>query len=122
MKNITVNNYDELYKAVGVEDQNGLDRAVYKGTNCGASCQKVEHGVMIGSIVEGVDGDGTEYHTLTFPFTMKKFWETLQAVEDEADLIWHQTHGCPQCPEDPESGMHIIDPECPNCHGNGVIL
>jgi len=117
-----IETYEQLYIAVGVKSQGGLEKAIYKGTNCGASCVKKDEGLFIGSIVEGVDGDGTEYHSLHFPFEMAKFWNTVQAVEDEADKIWHETHGCKECPEDPESGMHIIDPECPNCNGEGAII
>jgi len=87
-----IDNYDELYQAIGVSSQEGLEKAIYKGTKCGARCSKLEckTGVLIGSIVEGVDGDGTEYHKLFFPFDEEKFWAVVQAVDDEADEIWNE--------------------------------
>ena len=119
-----ITSYDELYKAVGVKDKAGLAKAIYKGTDCGASCQPLfsRDGVVIGSIVEGVDGDGTHYFDLRFPFTMDKFWEIVQAVEDEAKDIWDQTHGCSECPFNEETGYHTINPDCPVCKGEGAIL
>ena len=90
-----VNNYEELYKAVGCQNHHGsLEKVIFKGTNCGASCQKLkdEDGVLLGSIVEGVDGDGTEYFPLKFPFEMKTFWDTLEEVERQAKEIWDETH------------------------------
>jgi hypothetical protein len=112
----------DLYQGVGVSTQNGLERAIYKGTVCGASCTEIEGGVLVGSIVEGVDGDGTEYHKVLFPFFLEHFWDVVQKVEDEASSIWDNTHGCEQCPKDSDSEYHIIDPNCPNCKGQGAII
>jgi len=78
-------------------------------------------GIGVGSIVEGVD-QCTAVHELAFPFTMKKFWKAVAAVDEEAQQIWNDTHGCDDCPEDPETGYHIIDPKCPTCKGEGQIL
>ena len=119
-----ITNFEELFEAVGVKDKEGLARAIYKGTCCGASCRPLHSrdGVVVGSIVEGVDGDGTEYYDLHFPFEVQKFWDTVHAVEVEAKEIWDSTHGCNDCPEDPETGYHFIDPSCETCKGEGVIL
>jgi len=116
-----LNNYEELYASVFVKDQAGLERRVYKGTTCGASCQKIDGGIMVGSIVEGVDGDGTEYHKLLFPFTKDEMWDTLQKVEEDASEIWNLTHGCEECPEGPY-GYNMIAPDCPHCNGKGNVL
>ena len=116
-----INNYEELYASVFVKDHAGLERRVYKGTTCGASCQKIDGGIMVGSIVEGVDGDGTEYHKLLFPFTKDQMWDTLQKVEEEASEIWNLTHGCEECPEGPY-GYNMIAPDCPHCNGKGKVL
>ena len=117
-----VKTYMDLYFAVGVKTQATLENAICKGTNCGASCVKKDEGLLIGSIVEGVDGDGTEYHQLNFPFEMPTFWDTVQAVEDEAKEIWDATHGCDDCPENPDTGYHFIDPNCESCKGEGVVI
>ena len=85
-----INNYEELYKILGVKDHHSFEKAIYRGTSCGASCQKIEGGIKVGSIVEGMDGDGTQYHNLTFPFETKEFWDKLQEVEDEAEMLWRE--------------------------------
>lgn len=106
-----INDYTELAIAICSEDN--WERAVkgiYKGTNCGASLQKIDNGVKVGSIVEGVDGDGTEYFDFTFPFDMQQFWETLTEVERQAAELWNEQQAIEEmaaweeeqkyCPED----------------------
>lgn len=73
-----------------------IDRAVYKGTDCGAWVQAgagdtppVVNRVRVGSIVEGADTE-CQTHTLEFPFSLEDFWNTVQAVEDEAEEIWNE--------------------------------
>ena len=85
-----INNYEELYKGVGVENQGSLEKVIYKSTSCGSSCRKIEGGVLVGSIVEGIDSDGTEYYKLLFPFELDTFWDKLQEVEDEADILFNE--------------------------------
>ena len=118
-----VNDYAELCTGV-IEQDNWplMEKYISKHTNCGASIQKIENGVKIGSIVEGVDGDGTEYHDLTFPFDTEDFWDKMNEVELEAAQIWNETHGCEECPEGEIEGYNRIAPDCPNCNGQGVIL
>lgn len=99
-----VNSYTELCKMIGcVDDFDLAARAIYKGTNCGVSLQKIDNGVKIGSIVEGVDGDGTEYFDFVFPFNMNKFWETLTEVERQAAAIWNEAQAEMECSPDGEN-------------------
>ena len=84
-----VNDYAELCKMIGcVDDFAAAVNAIYKSTNCGASLQKIENGVKIGSIVEGCAAD-TKYYDFIFPFNMSEFWVTMTAIEKEAVLIWN---------------------------------
>lgn len=78
-------------------------------------------GVTVGSIVEGTEAC-TQTHELLFPFTEKTWWDTLDQVEKEADSIWNETHGCESCGAEGEYGGPAINPDCPVCHGEGVIL
>jgi len=122
-----------------------IERTVYKYTNCGAwfsfegrlneewDCKGLEpqlindplHNsggeVTVGSIVEGVDW-GTEEYTLQFPFTLVEFNQALDDVEEEAELIWNDTHGCDDCSPFTELGYRIINPVCPTCKGEGIIM
>ena len=66
-----------------------LQKIIYKATACGASINFKDNGVVVGSIVEGVDGDGTQYYTLEYPFYPDKFEEILNQVEKEADELWN---------------------------------
>ena len=128
----TVSNMTDLLslRGCGVESFERLKRNVYKYTSCGAWVDEDEQGVALGSIVEGVD-EGTEIHSLTYPFTIDQFQNALQSVEDEASEIWKATHGCVDCHDETqvdewgnenEFGAWPINPECKNCNGEGVIL
>ncbi len=78
--------------------------------------------VLVGSIVEGVEAE-VEPDPLPYPFTAGQWEATVQAVEDRADEIWKETHGCEQCfgrTDGEASGP--VDPDCPGCHGDGIVL
>ena len=62
----------DLTAYLGLEKKAGIDavsRAIYKATPCGAYVAKASgtQGVVVGSIVEGIDR-GTQEHELLFPF------------------------------------------------------
>ena len=103
-------------------DAGVFSHRVYKGTTCGAWLAIMDsRTIMVGSIVEGCDFD-TDTITLEWPFTKKVFWSALDAVENEADYIWSQTHGCEDCKTEGEWGHDAINPECKTCHGQGAII
>lgn len=78
-------------------------------------------GVVLGSIVEGVD-HGTSDYELPFPFTRDDLFETLEKVEHQANEIWNLTHGCPHCGPRDEMGYIKINPDCTSCKGEGTII
>ena len=102
-----------------------VKKAIWKGTSCGAWIEPITGnlGVTVGSIVEGVDW-GTDTHCLRYPFKESDLWSALEKVEVEANEIWDSTHGCDECGDPDEyNGGHIhINPECPSCKGEGVII
>jgi hypothetical protein len=99
-----------------------LRKCLYKYTSCGAFIEFLDDGVVIGSIVEGVDW-GTDNHTLHYPFTNTEFWEAVESVEEEASQIWDETHGCEDCgDENPETGNIHVRPDCPTCGGHGIVI
>jgi len=142
-----VNNMYEFMRerGFGEETIKDVERTTYKYTNCGAwfafegrlneewDCKGLElqlindplynsgGTVTIGSIVEGVDY-GTDEHTLQFPFTLVEFDQALDDVEYEAELIWNDTHGCDDCGIESEFGGQAINPDCPTCKGEGIII
>jgi len=118
-----IKNLNDLLKVVGVDSKGELERVIYKYTDCGAwvATDNAEE-VRLGSIVEGVDYV-TREHCLTYPFTRDKFWRALEAIEEEAEQIWDDTHGCEDCgEEDPESGYTPINPDCKSCGGDGIVF
>lgn len=88
-------------------------------------------GVAVGSIVEGCDAEVMP-EELTFPFRSSAFWKMVQNVEDEADRIWKDTHGCETCEAhwieeygDAKFGEYGGIPawdECPECNGDGAVI
>ena len=141
-----INNMYEFMRERGFDEKTvkDIERTVYKYTNCGAwfSFEGRSNGgwdhwgevqlrddslynsggeVTVGSIVEGVDY-GTEGHTLQFPFTLVEFNQALDDVEAEAELIWNDTHGCDDCGIESEFGGQAINPDCPTCKGEGIII
>jgi hypothetical protein len=82
-------------------------------------------GVSFGSIVEGIDAY-TEVESVAFPCEEQDIWDALQRVEDEANHLWMETHGCPECwggeEVEGELGGRPVDGECSRCKGHGTII
>lgn len=55
-----------------------------------------------------------------------EFWAAVTSVDDQANALWNQTHGCDSCAE--HLGLNEygegspIWPDCPDCNGQGLIL
>lgn len=144
-----------------------LDRRVYKATRCGASIgiELWEGGFVwsgdprltdisvgavkaigVGSIVEGTDQtvehrflDLTDFLSGEPGKTLHEAFDALVSeVDEEAQQIWNETHGCQHCGtgtdhveggpcgicerEDAFGDEHSIDPECLWCHGEGMVI
>jgi len=84
-----------------------------------------------GSIVEGTDAE-TDVVEVVLPCTGEQIDAAIQSVEDQADEIWKDTHGCEEC-----SRLHAaeneedvgegdtggpVHPNCSTCGGDGVVL
>lgn len=77
----------------------------------------------VGSIVEGTDAEA-ETRYVYLPCKAEDLDAAVQAVEDDAELIWNQTHGCEECAK--RNGWEwpgcSVDEECPSCDGYGVVI
>jgi hypothetical protein len=82
-----MNNIEDLCKELCVENVEDLYISIYKYTDCGAWIEIFPDRVRLGSIVEGSDFDTATY-TLSFPFTIQEFNETIIAIEEEANFLW----------------------------------
>ena len=69
----------------------GIEKEIYKNTNCGAWIKILDDGIKIGSIVEGSDAE-TQTHTLKFPFSVDCFDNAIQDIEKEADILWKEAN------------------------------
>ena len=88
--------------------------------------------LLVGSIVEGVDY-GTDNIEIDAKQTdedpakyRKRFDAALTEVEQQADSIWNDTHGCETCSEhlgiNLDDEMSPIWTKCPDCNGNGTVI
>lgn len=108
----------------------------------GVTIQKI----YVSSIVEGVD-ETTSTHEIsclisdleagledgedTLDRVLKdRFYEAVAAVDSEVGEIWNRTHGCDGCRalvrgegEEVGDDDHCrVHPECPDCHGEGIVI
>lgn len=109
---------DETFGRTGLE---GWKKSVYKGTACGAWLELIDSNtIQMGSIVEGVE-ECAEVRTLKFPFTEKEVWDALDAIENDCNDIWMNTHGCPDC--FPNEDMFVpVRLDCESCGGQGISI
>jgi hypothetical protein len=109
-----------------------LKKWAFKYTSCGAYVQFESDGVVVGSIVEGVEGS-TPPIRLRWPFTVEQYTAALDKTEKCAQEIWDRTHGCPGCdglvwgadkpiPDEWECGATQVNPDCPDCNGQGIVI
>jgi len=135
----------EYYKTIEPDGFNDFpfDRLVNEWVHCGelhhlGTWKDLdEKGVlivamMVGSIVEGVDQctqdilldvkqldeEPQEFH--------ERFQIALSNVEEEADSIWNETHGCETCAKhwgvNRDEEMSPVWTECPDCRGSGTAI
>jgi hypothetical protein len=70
-----------------------IDRALYKGTDCGAWFKFTETGVRVGTIVEGSDAEFIR--NLDYPFTASEFERVIRYLEERASEAWKEANGAP---------------------------
>lgn len=105
-----------------------IAKRVYKETACGAcfGCGAPWDRIIMSGYCEGTDAECL-LHELRFPFPASAFWRTLNECDRDAIELWNQTHGCPFCWQGDGSDESTsiggpVDPDCPACNGDGIIL
>ena len=102
---------------------------------CGTWKDLAENGmlvteILVSSIVEGVDEttetlsvdcDGSTFEPEDI---QDNFWKAVTEVDRQAENIWMETHGCPDCFEGayPEHELHPVDEDCKSCEGSGIPI
>ena len=69
----------------------GLERYIYKYTECGAWVEIIDNGIRLGSIVEKSNAI-TKTYTLKYPFEISTLWCILELIEEETDILWHEAN------------------------------
>ena len=89
-QNRLISNLQALFDIYEVDTIAGLERRVYKDTDCGAWVQVSENRnqFRVGSIVEGWDGETPDGLWLTFPFMEARLDRQIERVNETASLIW----------------------------------
>lgn len=79
---------DDIARLYGCDDASGLERALFKYTDCGMCATWDENKITLVGYVEGCDAEHPE-ETLFFPFTVNEFRKTRGNLEVLADELWH---------------------------------
>lgn len=149
-------NYRAILNHYDAKNLGQVARLIYKYTSCGAAIGALVEDSFGGewqyrptelydisaaypvlklsvmSIIEGVE-QTTDVHIVDFTkeyedekAVVATWIKAVAAVEQEADQIWHETHGCDTCKIhfaiDPDSDYSPVWDQCPNCNGNGTIF
>lgn len=77
----------------------------------------------VGSIVEGIEREART-QCVYLPCSSEDLDQAVADVEEEARLIWMDTHGCEECAK--RNGWEwpgcAVDEECPECEGIGISI
>jgi hypothetical protein len=121
----TIKNLKQLAGHVGAAHDTGtvdevsksIAHRLYKDTSSGISFYVPKGGktVVVSGYCEGTDAECVS-RELRFPFTDQEFDEQVAAADEDANVLWDETHGCEEC-----GGEHV-DPDCPKCGGDGIII
>jgi hypothetical protein len=79
---------ETIANSIGIEPYpEKINRAIYRGTDCGAWVKFDEDGILVGTIVEGSEAEYSERIELTDdPDELcKRFWDAIQNCEDFSD-------------------------------------
>lgn len=83
------NNIKDYADYIGVEVEH-LERAIYKGTNCGAWITWDDKKMTIGSIVEGSDAEFDK--AFYFPVDSDDIEAWFEELEELTDEAWHEAN------------------------------
>ncbi len=86
--------------------------------------------ISVSSIVEGVDAEVEATYIDCDPYggddpeiISKDYWNAVEYTNERANEIWNETHGCETCTDgESRPGDTPVNPDCPNCGGNGIVI
>ena len=110
-----ITSIEELAEHLGTTPECGA-RRLYKNTTCGIGFSYGASGVVVVGYCEGTNGDCAP-HRLSWGFTAEQFDEAVQRADQDGCDLWDATHGCDDCGCD-----GAVNPGCPTCGGQGVVI
>ncbi len=117
-----INDERDLAEWLGVDEPQSIARALYKATRCGIGYYATDTYVTVSGYCEGVEAECPSY-ALLYPFPAEEFDRACQSADQDGCDLWNETHGCDDCAdEDPMTGYRPVNPQCPSCNGDGIIL
>lgn len=123
-----IHNIRQLADQVGVPScftgdyGKAVERAVYKGTECGCTFDHDVNGIEVAGYAEGADAE-CPTHRLDYPFSAESFWVTLEMADEEGIEMWLRWNvdpcECPGCGEIElycvAEGDGLYEYECESC-------
>ena len=91
MSAVEIRTLEELAAEIGVDHPSNIQRALFKGTDCGVVYNVLDDtaGVSVCGYAEGADAECIP-HALNFPFTSDEFWAELKKADIEGCELWHE--------------------------------
>lgn len=86
---MTINSIDDYANCLGIE-VNHLEKAIYRGTECGAWIHWTDKTLSIGSIVEGSDAEFDK--TFIFPVDKNEIDEWITELENLCEEAWNEAN------------------------------
>lgn len=111
-----IHNIRQLADQVGVPScftgdyGKAVERAVYKGTECGCTFDHDVNGIEVAGYAEGADAE-CPTHRLDYPFSVEAFWLTLEDADMEGCALWQEWNEDDGQPDELQE-WHDYDPDC----------
>ena len=107
----TINNIQDLKDHFGCEQITGIQRSIFKSTECGCIFNETTTGVSVCGYAEGSDAE-CEPHRLDYPFNITQFYIELQQADDEGVEMWNEWNSMdPDADDDMQSIIDADDKE-----------
>jgi len=109
-----------------------IAKRIFKDTSCGCPAGVDAQGFWVAGYCEGSDREH-EVHRVPFPCDSDAIDKAIEQADKDGCATWNDTHGCEDCyPEGScdEYGNEFapgevggpVDPKCPTCNGDGIIM
>jgi len=129
-----INNIVDLAAHLGAyeDTEQSIARRVYKDTSCGCGAGVDSEGFFVSGYCEGSDRLHEVYH-VAWGCDSDDIDKAIEQADKDGCDTWNETHGCEKCNPDgwcdewgnvgkPGEVGGPVNPDCPECDGDGIIL